>query len=117
MYRPIEQVIYSTQRGMEEKLLIKVNVAERFYPLKIDRPDEARIREAAKMIDEKLTQYKARYRDSDAQDHLAMASLQFVIRLLDLQDKLEVSGLEDQLRQLESMVDDLLNAKFERSLT
>ena len=102
---------------MEEKLLIKVNVAERFYPLKINRPDEARIREAARMINDKLTQYKARYRDNDAQDHLAMAALQFVIQLLDLQDKLDVSGLEDQLKQLDSMVDDLLNTRFERSLT
>jgi len=102
---------------MEEKLLIKVNVAERFYPLKIDRPDEARIREAARMINEKLTQYKSRYKDSDAQDHLAMVSLQFVIRMLSLQDKLEVSGLEDQLKQLESIIDDMLKTRLERPLT
>ena len=35
---------------MDDKLSIKVNVAERYYPLKIDRSDEEKIRRAARLI-------------------------------------------------------------------
>jgi len=37
---------------MEEKLSIRVNIADRYYPLKIERDDEERIRRAAKMIND-----------------------------------------------------------------
>ncbi len=39
---------------MEDKLSIRVNVADRYYPLKIDRKDEERIRKAAKLINDKV---------------------------------------------------------------
>ncbi|MDY6800169.1 MAG: cell division protein ZapA, partial [Bacteroidota bacterium] len=56
---------------MDEKLSIRVNVADRYYPLKIDRSDEEKIRKAAKLINEKVLQYKQRYSDKDVQDFLA----------------------------------------------
>lgn len=70
---------------MEDKLSIKVNVADRYYPLKIDRDDEEKIRKAAKLINEKVFLYKQKYADKDTQDFLAMAALQFVIRNLELE--------------------------------
>jgi cell division protein ZapA (FtsZ GTPase activity inhibitor) len=72
---------------MEEKLSIKVNIADRYYPLKIDRNEEETIRRAAKMINDRVTQYKQRYTDKDMQDFMAMASLQFVTRLLESNTK------------------------------
>ena len=68
---------------MDEPLSIKVQIAERFYPLKIKRSDEEKIRKAARLINDKVLQYKQRYTDKDAQDFIAMAALQFVINLLD----------------------------------
>ncbi|GAJ21014.1 unnamed protein product, partial [marine sediment metagenome] len=65
---------------MDEKLSIRVNVADRYYPLKIDRRDEEKIRRAAKMINEKVLKYKQKYSDKDVQDFLAMAALQYVIK-------------------------------------
>jgi len=55
---------------MEEKLAIKVQIAERFYPLKIERREEEKIRKAAKLINDRLLQYKQRYSDKDQQDFL-----------------------------------------------
>ncbi len=69
---------------MEEQLSIKVQIAERFYPLKIKRQDEEKIRKAAKLINDKVLQYKQRYTDKDTQDFMAMAALQFVINLIGL---------------------------------
>ena len=37
-----------------DKLSIRVNIADRFYPLKVERKDEEKIRLAAKMINEKV---------------------------------------------------------------
>jgi cell division protein ZapA len=64
---------------MEDMLSIKVQIAERFYPLKIKRQDEEKIRKASKLINDKVLQYKQRYTDKDTQDFMAMAALQFVI--------------------------------------
>ena len=60
---------------MDDKLSIRVNVADRYYPLKVERENEEKIRKAARMINEKVLQYKQRYTDKDVQDFLAMAAL------------------------------------------
>ncbi len=61
-----------------EKLTIRVNIVDRYYPLKVDRKDEEKIRLAAKKINDTVTQYKQIYKDKDSQDFLAIAALQFV---------------------------------------
>ena len=93
---------------MDEKLPIKVQIAERFYHLKIDRSDEEKIRKAAKLINDKLLQYKQRYTDKNAQDFLAMAALQFVIQLLDCESKQNLVSLEEDLKALNEELDILL---------
>ena len=92
----------------EEQLSIKVQVAERFYPLKIKRQDEEKIRKAAKLINDRVLQYKQRYTDKDAQDFMAMAALQFVINLLDCEQQQNVVSLEKELGVLSSELDELL---------
>ena len=85
---------------MDDKLSIRVNVADRYYPLKVESESEERIRKAARMINEKVLQYKQRYIDKDTQDFLAMAALQYVIRLTELEEKEEDSSLGDGLKEL-----------------
>jgi cell division protein ZapA len=91
-----------------EQLSIKVQIAERFYPLKIKRTDEEKIRKAAKLINDKVLQYKQRYADKDTQDFVAMAALQFVINLLDCEQQQNVVSLEEELVDLSSELDQLL---------
>jgi cell division protein ZapA len=93
---------------MEDKLSIRVSVADRFYPLKIERSDEEKIRKAAKMINERLAQYQQRYADKDTQDLLAMAALQFVIRMLDSETKFDSSSLIEELKSLDKELDTYL---------
>lgn len=95
---------------MEDKFSIRVNVADRYYPLKIDRSDEEKIRKAAKMINEKVAQYKSRYtdKDKDLQDYLAMAALQFVIKLIESENRFEVSPVIDELNELDEWLNDYL---------
>ena len=93
---------------VEEQLSIKVQIAERFYPLKIKQRDEEKIRKAARLINEKVLQYKQRYTDKDAQDFIAMAALQFVINLLDCEQQQTVVSLEKELVDLNSELEELL---------
>ena len=93
---------------MEDMLSIKVQIAERFYPLKIKRQDEEKIRKAARLINDKVLQYKQRYTDKDTQDFMAMAALQFVINLLDCEQQQNVVSLEKELEVLSSELDELL---------
>jgi cell division protein ZapA (FtsZ GTPase activity inhibitor) len=94
---------------VEEQLSIKVQIAERFYPLKIKRKDEEKIRKAARLINDRILQYKQRYTDKDTQDFIAMAALQFVINLLDCEQQQNVVSLEKELVDLSSELDELLN--------
>ena len=93
---------------MEDMLSIKVQIAERFYPLKIKRQDEEKIRKAARLINDKVLQYKQRYTDKDTQDFMAMAALQFVISLIDCEQQQNVVSLEEELGSLSSELDEIL---------
>jgi len=93
---------------MDEQLSIKVHITERFYPLKIKRKDEEKIRRAARLINDRILQYKQRYTDKDTQDFIAMAALQFVINLLDCEQQQNVVSLEEELVGLSSELDELL---------
>jgi cell division protein ZapA len=96
---------------MDDKLSIRVNVADRYYPLKVESEHEERIRKAARLINEKVLQYKQRYVDKDIQDFLAMAALQYVIRLIEIEDKEEDSSLEEGLKELTGIIDLCLSKK------
>lgn len=96
---------------MDDKLSIRVNVADRYYPLKIDRDNEEDIRKAARLINEKVLQYKQKYVDKDIQDFLAMASLQYVIKMLELEKNNSKEDLSESLRELTSTIDEVLNNK------
>lgn len=96
---------------MDDKLSIKVNVADRYYPLKIERKDEEKIRKAARLINEKVLQYKQRYLDKDVQDFLAMAALQFVTRIIEVEDKTDVSPMEQKLQELNEELEEYLKGE------
>jgi cell division protein ZapA (FtsZ GTPase activity inhibitor) len=100
---------------MEDKLSIRVNVADRYYPLKIDRNDEEKIRKAAKLINEKVIQYRQKYNDKDLQDFLAMAALQFVIKMLESENRFEVAPIVDELNELDEQFGDYLEKREIRS--
>ena len=96
---------------MDDKLSIKVNVADRYYPLKIERRDEEKIRKAARLINEKVLQYKQRYLDKDVQDFLAMAALQFVTRIIEMEDKTDISPLEQKMQELNEELEEYLKGE------
>lgn len=101
---------------MDDKLSIRVNVADRYYPLKVERENEEKIRKAARMINEKVLQYKQRYTDKDVQDFLAMAALQYVIKLTEDEEKLNNNSFPGALKELVDKIDGVLNEKSDSVL-
>ena len=93
---------------MDDKLSIRVNVADRYYPLKINREDEEEIRKASKLINEKVLLYKQKYVDKDIQDFLAMAALQYVIKLLELEKETELTEISLEIKELVNRIDSVL---------
>ena len=57
-----------------EELSIKIKIADREYPMKVDIEDEERIRLAGKKINEKIKLYRDQFGIDDKQDLLAMVA-------------------------------------------
>jgi cell division protein ZapA (FtsZ GTPase activity inhibitor) len=96
---------------MDDKLSIRVNVADRFYPLKVEKNDEEKIRRAAKMINDKVLMYKQRYVDKDAQDFLAMSALQFVISLIESEERESTDNLPELLEEMNRQIESVLQTE------
>jgi len=62
---------------MDEKLKIKISIADRVYPLTVDYSQEEGLRTASKKIDAMIKQFEENYAVRDKQDVLAMCALQF----------------------------------------
>lgn len=66
---------------MDEKLKIKLSIADRVYPLTIDPKQEEGLRKAAKNIDHLAKKFEQNYAVRDKQDVLAMCALQFASKI------------------------------------
>jgi len=62
---------------MDEKLKIKISIADRVYPLTVDLSQEEGLRSASKKIDKMIKQFEENYAVRDKQDVSAMCALQF----------------------------------------
>lgn len=56
---------------------IKINIANRVYPLTVKTEEEEAIRKTAKMINERIREYEQDYAVKDKQDLLAMCALEY----------------------------------------
>lgn len=92
---------------MDEKLKIKISIADRVYPLNVDPAQEEGLRSASKKIDAMIRQFEENYAVRDKQDVLAMCALQFAAQ--SEQKQIDKSAdLEDALERLLKM-DEKLN--------
>jgi cell division protein ZapA len=95
---------------MDDKLSIKINIAEQYYPLKVNRDEEERIRKAAKLINDKLLQYKQTYSDKDMKDFLAMVSLHYATRFLELEEQMNELPIKEELSNMNQEIEEYLNS-------
>ena len=61
------------------ELSIKIKIADREYPMRIDSSEEERLRLAGKMVNEKLKHYRDQFGIDDKQDLLAMVAFDCMV--------------------------------------
>jgi cell division protein ZapA len=95
---------------MENKLKIKLSIADRVYPLTIAASQEEGLRKAAKKIEAMIKQFEQSYAVRDKQDVFAMCSLQFAAQVEQkaLDKDTNQTALEEKLKAL----DELLKAQL-----
>lgn len=95
---------------MDEKLKIKISIADRVYPLNVDLSQEEGLRSASKKIDVMIKQFEENYAVRDKQDVLAMCALQFASQVEQKQiDKVDdYTNTIDRLKNLNNLLDRFL---------
>jgi cell division protein ZapA len=96
---------------MEEKLKIKISIADRVYPLTVDASQEEGLRSASKKIDMMIKQFEENYAVRDKQDVLAMCALQFASQVEQKQIDNAMNGSEtiDRLQKINAILDQHLD--------
>ena len=87
---------------MENKIKIKVNIADRIYPLTIRPEQEEAIRLSVKKIDQMIKQLEQSYAVRDKQDVLAMCSLQYATKLIQ-KDNSEYDRNKENLKNISNL--------------
>lgn len=96
---------------MDEKLKIKISIADRVYPLTVDLTQEEGLRSASKKIDVMIKQFEENYAVRDKQDVLAMCALQFASQVEQKQINTSIDGTEtiERIKKLNLILDQYLN--------
>jgi cell division protein ZapA len=95
---------------MNEKLKIKISIADRVYPLTVDMSQEEGMRSASKKIDVMIKQFEENYAVRDKQDVLAMCALQFASQLEQKNVDNSIDGTEsiERLTKINELLDQYL---------
>nr|WP_323757536.1 cell division protein ZapA [Roseivirga sp.] len=91
---------------MVDILSIKIKIGDREYPMKVKPEEEQRVRNAGKLINEKLRSFKDQFGIDDKEDLLAMVAFDSMIAKMKVES--EVASIDSttsgQLDQLENII-------------
>ncbi|CAN5492745.1 cell division protein ZapA [soil metagenome] len=68
------------------ELSVRIKIGDREYPMKVEASDEARIRNAGKLINERMNAYRDRFGIDDKQDLLAMVAFDCLVDTIQTED-------------------------------
>ncbi len=105
MYCVIEKITQKVKSSMGE-ISIKINIADRVYPLKVNMEEEEIIRRAAKLINDRIKEYQENYAVRDKQDLLSMAVLHYATSSLKAEKKVTVedTDIAEKVYQLDHLL-------------
>jgi cell division protein ZapA len=96
---------------MTDSLKIKVTIAGRVYPIKVNSVNEEEgMRKAANKINDLVTKFEKNYAVSDKQDVLAMCALQFasLIEINAINKEQDLTEATENLNKLGVLIDEHL---------
>ncbi len=67
-------------------LSIRIKIGDRDYPMKVRAEDEARIRRAGKLINDRLKRYREEFGLDDRQDLLAMVAFDCMVETMEVSE-------------------------------
>lgn len=96
---------------MKDEISINVEIADVKFPLTIGRTDEENVRKAAKMINDRVRQYRENFGISDKSNILSMVLLEIGCELQGFRDKkwIEDNGITEEIKQLNNALDKKVN--------
>lgn len=85
---------------------IKINIADRVYPLKVNTEEEEIIRRAAKLINDRIRDYQENYAVKDKQDLLSMCVLHYATTSLKAEKQVMIEDTEvtEKVYQLDQLL-------------
>ncbi|MGY6559469.1 MAG: cell division protein ZapA [Nitritalea sp.] len=89
-----------------DTLSIRIKIGDREYPMKVKVADEARIRQAGKLLNEKIKQYRETFGLDDKQDLLAMVAFDCMVASME-QESLSTADREQLSTKLHAINEQL----------
>ena len=93
------------------ELSIKVNIANRVYPLQVQREEEEEVRKAATYINQRLKELESSFAVKDKLDLLAMLALEMTIEKGHGKEEVMNERTEEQIHSLIERVNSALALK------
>ena len=91
---------------MDDKIRINLKIAEENYPLTISRDDEEIYREAAKQVNIRLNEYRARYPSLDLEKVIAMVAYGFSLETLRQEQRNDTAPYTEKIKELTGVLED-----------
>ena len=93
------------------EISIKINIADRVYPLKVNMEEEEIIRRAAKLINDRIKEFQDNYAVRDKQDLLSMCVLHYATATLKAEKKVMREDMEvsDKVYELDRLLNDFFS--------
>lgn len=91
---------------MSDQVTIGIIIADRTYPLKIEKGEEKLVRQCVKQINEKLAEFQGIYSGKDKQDFLAMSALMNLIDSTKANSVLQqnLDSVAEHLKKLDELI-------------
>lgn len=88
------------------ELSIKIRIAEREYPMRVDAAEEERLRIAGRLINERIKMYRDQFGIDDKQDLLAMVAFDCFAEGLrtDTENQKYINELESKITHLDDLI-------------
>jgi len=93
------------------EISIKINIADRVYPLKVNMEEEEIIRRAAKLINDRIKEYQENYAVRDKQDLLSMCVLHYATSTIKAEKRVTVedTAVTEKVYQLDNLLTDFFS--------
>lgn len=105
--------LFTTHQYMSNELIpVNLLIADRTYRVKINPKDEEVVRKTAKIINDKIVEYKTYFAGKDMQDYIAMVLVWFATEQnAAISNEVNMDNVSSRLQTLEKMIDNALESE------